>query len=271
MSHLSPHPRPQSSASIASDTTFHSFNHAEPQYKSAMPEPPSRKTHTILASHGMHRQDSGYESMTPASPPPSSRRQSAAPSVTSSSPRSRTKSRPSVRRAAKSGPVIHVPRPNIQKSRSTTFCPRYRQAQAEQSTYHEFPQFTPSEQTELSRATSEENSSASGAVAYTPDTTYTAGTEHYRSSPPQTTQYWTSDRTRRLEYAAIDAASRGVRGWVMRHMVPDCFIPEDRRCVRFDDDSGSVVRYRLDLDEDDRKSARCLSAKKRKSRWFGTS
>lgn len=67
-------------------------------------------------------------------------------------------------------------------------------------------------------------------------------------SPPQTTHYWTSDRTRRLEYAAIDAASRGVRGWVMRNMVPECFVPRERRRVGFDDDTGSVRRYRLDLE-----------------------
>ncbi|PSR84044.1 hypothetical protein BD289DRAFT_334920, partial [Coniella lustricola] len=66
--------------------------------------------------------------------------------------------------------------------------------------------------------------------------------------PPQTTHYWTSDRTRRLEYAAIDAASRGVRGWIMRNVVPDCFVPKDARRVCFDDDSGSVRRYRLDLE-----------------------
>lgn len=66
--------------------------------------------------------------------------------------------------------------------------------------------------------------------------------------PPQTTHYWTSDRTRRLEYAAIDAASRGVRGWVMRNCVPECFVPKERRRVCFDDDTGSVRRYRLDLE-----------------------
>ncbi|KAG5999536.1 hypothetical protein E4U21_006671 [Claviceps maximensis] len=62
--------------------------------------------------------------------------------------------------------------------------------------------------------------------------------------PPATTHYWTSDSTRRLEYAAIDAASRGVKGWVRRHLVPDCFTT---RHVGFDDDSGSVRRYRLEL------------------------
>ncbi|KAG5933314.1 hypothetical protein E4U59_006944 [Claviceps monticola] len=68
------------------------------------------------------------------------------------------------------------------------------------------------------------------------------------SPPPATTHYWTSDSTRRLEYAAIDAASRGVKGWIRRHLVPECFAG---RHVGFEDDSGSVRRYRLDLDEQD--------------------
>ncbi|KAM0226469.1 hypothetical protein ACHAPQ_007514 [Fusarium lateritium] len=70
------------------------------------------------------------------------------------------------------------------------------------------------------------------------------------SPPPQTTHYWTSDRTRRLEYAAIDAATRGVKGWVRRHLVPDCFVSHDNQHVSFDDDSGSVRRYRLELEDD---------------------
>lgn len=68
--------------------------------------------------------------------------------------------------------------------------------------------------------------------------------------PPQTTQYWTSDDTRRQEYAAIDAASRGVKGWVLRKLVPDCLLPkQSKQHVAFDDDTGSVRRYRLDLDD----------------------
>jgi hypothetical protein len=70
------------------------------------------------------------------------------------------------------------------------------------------------------------------------------------SPPPQTTHYWTSDRTRRLEYAAIDAATRGVKGWVLKHLVPDCFVSCENRHVSFDDDSGSVRRYRLELEDD---------------------
>ncbi len=73
----------------------------------------------------------------------------------------------------------------------------------------------------------------------------------YHPPPPQTTHYWMSDHTRRLEYAAIDAASRGIKGWVMKHVVPDCFVPKDNRRLTFDDDTGSVRRYRLELECDD--------------------
>lgn len=36
----------------------------------------------------------------------------------------------------------------------------------------------------------------------------------------------------------------------MRHLIPDCFVPRENRHVSFDDDSGSVRRYRLDLEDD---------------------
>ncbi|KAM0327498.1 hypothetical protein ACHAQA_005786 [Verticillium albo-atrum] len=70
------------------------------------------------------------------------------------------------------------------------------------------------------------------------------------SPPPQPTHYWTSDRTRRLEYAAIDAAHQGLKGWVRRHLVPDCFIPKEKTPVAFDDETGSVRRYRMELEEE---------------------
>jgi hypothetical protein len=85
--------------------------------------------------------------------------------------------------------------------------------------------------------------------------------------PPTTTHYWTSDRTRRLEYAAIDAASKGVRGWVLRHVVPECFVPESKRRIGFEDDRGSVVRYRLDLDSEDSGVEKAESVRTR--RWKG--
>ncbi|KAF5676087.1 hypothetical protein FHETE_2213 [Fusarium heterosporum] len=89
------------------------------------------------------------------------------------------------------------------------------------------------------------------------------------SPPPQTTHYWTSDRTRRLEYAAIDAATRGVKGWVLRHLVPDCFVSHDNRHVSFDDDSGSVRRYRLELEDDhvEKTMAGANRSKRRRKGW----
>ena len=38
---------------------------------------------------------------------------------------------------------------------------------------------------------------------------------------------------------------------MMRHVIPDCFIPKESRRLRFEDDRGSVVRYRLDLDTEE--------------------
>lgn len=71
--------------------------------------------------------------------------------------------------------------------------------------------------------------------------------------PPATVQYWTSDSTRRLEYAAIDAASRGIRGFFTK-LVPDCILPASSRRTKFHDDeesdAGSVRRYRLTLPEE---------------------
>lgn len=72
--------------------------------------------------------------------------------------------------------------------------------------------------------------------------------------PPATVHYWTSDSTRRLEYAAIDAANHGLRGFFVR-LVPDCILTEAARRTRFHDDddasdAGSVRRYRLVLPEE---------------------
>ena len=37
----------------------------------------------------------------------------------------------------------------------------------------------------------------------------------------------------------------------MRHVVPDCFVPPSKRRIGFEDDRGSVVRYRLELEADE--------------------
>lgn len=92
--------------------------------------------------------------------------------------------------------------------------------------------------------------------------------------PPATVHYWTSDNTRRMEYAAIDAASSGLRGFIYK-LIPDCFLPEDKRRPRFheegdgeDSDAGSVRRYRLPLPEE--KEEECpLQATAKKERLNG--
>lgn len=260
MSRLQPHLR----------SPYHNLNRAEVHEPFMRCDSP-KGAETLPAPYGMQRQDSGYESLTPSSSQAYSRRRSST-SVVSSGSQSRT--RPSVRRASKSGPVVYAPRDDILPVRTSPCCQRSRQR--EKGTC-QFSQFAPAQHYQAPSAAVGNNNLATGASQYTTDTSYGLGMESPPSgtsaypSPPQTTHYWTSDRTRRLEYAAIDAASRGVRGWVMRHMVPDCFIPEDHRRLRFDDDRGSVVRYRLDLDGDDNAQKEAPgSTKKRKSRWFGT-
>jgi hypothetical protein len=120
--------------------------------------------------------------------------------------------------------------------------------------YFHFPNFTASEpaldETEMEMAATTTGNSTGHAYRASMSALPTRSETPSYPLPPQTTHYWTSDKTRRLEYAAIDAASRGVRGWVMRHVVPDCFVPKSKRRVGFEDDRGSVVRYRLELEED---------------------
>ncbi|KJZ78527.1 hypothetical protein HIM_01918 [Hirsutella minnesotensis 3608] len=177
----------------------------------------------VVTAFKMQRQDSGYESYTTtprASMSPPSRRLSNA-SSTGVGSASRPRTRASTRRSAKSYPQAGSSSPALHQLRS--------HAGPYSAAYFQFP--TPDlDLVEL---------------AETSSNLQDPGAQH---QPPQTTHYWTSDSTRRLEYAAIDAASRGVRGWVRRHLVPGCFGP---RHVSFDDDSGSVRRYRLDLDDDE--------------------
>lgn len=124
-------------------------------------------------------------------------------------------------------------------------------------TYFHFPDFTSSDPALIESVGPATDQQHQHQITPSKDlaTTSTFALQPQESSvyplPPQTTHYWTSDRTRRLEYAAIDAASKGVRGWVMRHVVPDCFVPQSKRRIGFEDDRGSVVRYRLELDAEE--------------------
>lgn len=48
--------------------------------------------------------------------------------------------------------------------------------------------------------------------------------------------------------------------------MPNCMVPKDGGHLDFDDDTGSVRRYRLELD--DAETTHVAEGKSRKSRWF---
>ncbi|CAK7212276.1 hypothetical protein SBRCBS47491_001408 [Sporothrix bragantina] len=235
----------------------------------------------------MYRRDSGYESTTPQdrqprSPGTSNRR---AGSTTPSRPGSRT--RPPTRRAAKSGssitrlpktsklssraPLIHnanahpvTVTPSVYDYNSYHDSSPYDNNNNTHTSYFHFPSpdpqpvgddILPHPSTHTHTHETHTHESFNDSYAYAADNNSTA----IYQAPPQTTHYWTSDQTRRLEYAAIDAASRGFKGWVMRHVVPDCFVPKAKRRVTFDDDTGSVRRYRIELETEESTEKECVS------------
>lgn len=56
----------------------------------------------------------------------------------------------------------------------------------------------------------------------------------------------------------------------MRHVVPECFVPQSKRRIGFEDDRCTVVRYRLDLDSDETaEEAEPDKARGWKGWWFG--
>ncbi|KAL2162331.1 hypothetical protein VTH06DRAFT_7244 [Thermothelomyces fergusii] len=303
-SHLAAIDRPDSRVSLArSDSTYHSFQDidlpepkapSDPAQHSAVCPSPSPPLPFPTAAGGtvvvppchtnesqppvapeMRRKDSGYESIAPPDSPPlplCPERTSSPVSLSSSTRRRRT--RPSHNRhhhrSLRSGATSHSHRPHNDRHSvySHSASHHYQQQQQQQQqqqpvTYFYFPDFTPSDPAVTEPA---EQQTAADSTS--------ASSGQYPSLPPQTTHYWTSDRTRRLEYAAIDAASKGVRGWVMRHVVPECFVPPSKRLIGFEDDRGSVVRYRLELeaDEESANTEKPDSAKSKgwwKGWWFG--
>ncbi|TGJ86579.1 hypothetical protein E0Z10_g2153 [Xylaria hypoxylon] len=226
MSRLSSSPtnlyRPQSPVSVATpDTAYHSFYDIE-LFEPASPvatlrKPPNRDEQS--GPKPIIRHDSGYESTYSASSHGHTSR------IDHKTSQTRNQGRPSIQHAPNSRPVSYTRR-HSGHSLCTMTMP---QQQQQPNSYYYFPS---PEITGPDEATEETD-------------------QVYHPLPPQTTHYWMSDHTRRLEYAAIDAASRGIKGWVMKHVVPDCFVPKDNRRLTFDDDTGSVRRYRLELECDD--------------------
>lgn len=216
--------RSQTPVSIArSDTTYHSFHDIE-LFEPASPVATIRKVpkqDVEPAPKPIIRHDSGYESMHSGSSHGYNSKV-----LHRNISQNRHQKRPSIQRATKSTPASYSRRLSEHSVRVTT-AP---QQQQQSNSYYYFP---PPEDITSQDDTAEEMDQV------------------YHPPPPQTTHYWMSDQTRRLEYAAIDAASRGIKGWVMKHVVPDCFVPKENRRLTFDDDTGSVRRYRLELELDD--------------------
>jgi len=233
---LTTHWHNRSHSSIVSEAaTFHSA-HAQvhppamelSRLQTSSPSPlTTTQTHHAevnkLESTKMSRQDSGFSDGL------SSRRTSTSSTRRHRPSESTAISRPSAKRAARSQPMLNrhstsSARPHIRARHTTTY-----PVQSCQSTnqFFHFPSLPPP-----------------APVEPAPEPV---------SAPPVTCQYWTSDSTRRLEYAAIDAASRGVKGFLIK-LVPDCVLPLERRRPRFHEDDGSDVgsvrRYRLDLPEE---------------------
>ncbi|KAH7323483.1 hypothetical protein BKA65DRAFT_555165 [Rhexocercosporidium sp. MPI-PUGE-AT-0058] len=239
-----------------------------PLQTTTSPQPlPSPK----LTAIKMDRQDSGYAEIhtnpTPQSPTSASnsRRTSTSSSVkrlsspssnptatrpkrrTTGSSSSSTTVRPSTKRASRSSTTAQLrtsnpgSRPNL-SSRHTT--PYTNQQTQQPYQFFQFPSLTDTSPP----ATTSSNINSTTATPSNQPTTIP-------HPPPPTIQYWTSDSTRRLEYAAIDAASKGVRGFFIK-LIPDCILPPSTRRTKFhcDDDAesdrGSVRRYRLVLPEE---------------------
>ena len=259
--------RPRSVA--RSDTIYHSFHdvemveHASPRNANTVQtKPPQTWRNEPFTPSPMRRQDSGYESIPSGSKSDGSlhgscRRTSTGTSSSTSSSHVRPRTRPSIHRATRSIPTSYTAlssRPASQQQH---------QPQQNSFSYFHFPNpeasYAALGQSDLEQEDEDDDDDELAGPVYPP--------------PPQTTHYWTSDHTRRLEYAAIDAASQGVKGWVLKHMVPDCFIPKENRRLRFDDDTGSVRRYRLELDDDDCCFEKTKEGGGRKTGWrmFGRS
>jgi hypothetical protein len=244
--------RKQQSSLPATATTAVHHHHRSAHSVDESERPPT--------AHQMKRQDSGYESYTSTPRASMSQSRPTPPRRTSTSnvhghfssastSSSKARSRPSTRHCVK--PYNHH---QPQKTVSSLYVVRSPAAQQSPpastttametvSSYFQFPSPDPLDPVV---AVGSSNTSSRQLQHAATEPAHDA----LHPTPPQTTHYWTSDRTRRLEYAAIDAASRGVKGWIRRNLLPDCFVSQQDQHVAFDDDTGSVRRYRLELEDD---------------------
>jgi hypothetical protein len=244
----------RSTSSLDSEAvTFHSARAASQVDMS--PDNPTSRSRTQArmdaAAVAMSRIDSGYDS----GGNPTKERRSTSTSTSSSrsrrtggtrSPRIPASSRPIARGSSKSSTstsgVRRSGRPALQSRYST---PRHSTTQPPASyTFFQFPSLA-SESPSIPGGTSLPPPQLEPQLAAS------------QTPPPATISYFLLPETRRLEYAAIDAASRGVRGFLVR-IIPDCILPAKFRRRKFHDpeaeesDCGSVRRYRLRLEGEEK-------------------
>jgi hypothetical protein len=237
---LSPNFNNHSTTSITSvAATFHSaqaapaieMDHSSTTVLSYKPEP--EHSSTIMS-----RTDSGYEAGYERRSTSTSSSRSRRPrhSISSTSPRPTNKR--ASRSTASSSTHRTSPRPGLQ-SRYTT--PRGPEGQNEAQPPYQFFQFP----------------SLSPPTATSSELEAPPAPSSHAQLPPATIHYFLLPETRRLEYAAIDAASRGVRGFITK-LLPDCILPSEFRRTKFhdgdkDSDAGSVRRYRLNFPDPEEK------------------
>lgn len=263
----------RSSLALSDTATFHSA-HVELETSSplnkvemehAIPIQKDMVGNTESASYAMERSDSGYApgettsnrrstSTSSSSRDPTRKRvksytnssNTKSPRTSSSSTR-RERERPVPKRASRSSPSTSS---NIRTSRRPSLQSRYTTDPNLNSTirphhqFFQFPTLGPSPADPSLLQTQQLQQEPEEAPTPVP-------------IPVQKPIYWTSPSSRRLEYAAIDACSHGVRGFFVK-LVPDCVLPKEFRSTwrsRFhhedDDDIRSVRRYRIEVDDDD--------------------
>ncbi len=234
---------PQRRQSAASSSSSRHGATSYGQGQSSAHRPSSQDNRDSPSSrHQMKRQDSGYEShvstprasLSPTGSRPVARR-------TSTSAMSTATSKPRCRATARRFVNCHNPPRTLPQRPTSLYIVRSPASHASTST----AATTSLEMSSYVHFPSPDSADAEHGGAVVP-----LSGEVQHPPPPQTTHYWTSDRTRRLEYAAIDAASQGFKGWVKRNILPDCFFAKDDGHIAFDDDTGSVRRYRLELEDD---------------------
>ncbi|RFU36204.1 hypothetical protein B7463_g28, partial [Scytalidium lignicola] len=255
----------KSLSSVNSDAaTFHTAHANNPPIELELEQSTSKQIsppcNISVLKVKMSRQDSGFDAYAESTTSKDDRRSS---SSTSSSRRRHSSKQPGLsKRSSRSSAQTHRPsaprHPSFQSRRMASFCPSTasKASISQQQQQYQFFQFA-SLITPPSDPSSPTNPSSSilfplSAAEPEPEPM----PEPVLPPPPATVNYWTSDSTRRLEYAAIDAASRGLRGFITK-LIPDCFLPENKRRPRFheegddeDSDAGSVRRYRLALPEE---------------------